>query len=286
MTRTTLKIGARPAGAGGFTLVELLVVIGIIAILVGILLPTLGAARRQANSVKCLASLKQLGDAFKLYAIDYKGTWPVSAYRLPDNDSSKWRAWSDMIAPYVLGRKGRDIQVREDIQQIRLNSVVWGCPEWTRSYDYTKTTGGAQAVNVYTGYGMNYLTPTYLDTGRASDEAIVTQSIPNGNWCKYTTWCKKGADRMLICDSQIEFIYTPPTFNYSTVLTQPWNAGNWGAPNFWVDAGRHMKPGTKERAALKMKTINTLFCDGHAGSVTAGEAWNAIMNPGQDNTKP
>ena len=77
------------AHRSAFTLVELLVVIGIIAVLVAILLPALSRARDQAAKAKCLSNLRNLGNALVLYLNDNKQSFPV-AHR--DNSFKPWSA--------------------------------------------------------------------------------------------------------------------------------------------------------------------------------------------------
>lgn len=64
----------------GFTLVELLVVIGIIALLISILLPSLNAARKQASRISCAANIRSIGQAYQIYAAEYKQEYPPVRY--------------------------------------------------------------------------------------------------------------------------------------------------------------------------------------------------------------
>jgi prepilin-type N-terminal cleavage/methylation domain-containing protein/prepilin-type processing-associated H-X9-DG protein len=65
-----------PRSKHGFTLVELLVVIGIIALLISVLLPALNAARESAARTKCLSNIRQMALAIVMYCTDNKGTFP------------------------------------------------------------------------------------------------------------------------------------------------------------------------------------------------------------------
>jgi prepilin-type N-terminal cleavage/methylation domain-containing protein len=84
------EIAEYRAGRLGFTLVELLIVIGIIALLLGILLPTLGDARRQARIVRCESNIHQLATNLTDYATENRGVYPQNVYL-----TSPGQYWSD-----------------------------------------------------------------------------------------------------------------------------------------------------------------------------------------------
>src|SRR6185503_6008020 len=70
-------MSSRRSRHAAFTLVELLVVIGIIALLIAILMPALAKAREASQKTVCLSNLRQLGTAMQLYATQYKDFIPI-----------------------------------------------------------------------------------------------------------------------------------------------------------------------------------------------------------------
>jgi prepilin-type N-terminal cleavage/methylation domain-containing protein/prepilin-type processing-associated H-X9-DG protein len=82
----------------GFTLIEILVVISIIALLIGIVLPALRRARATAQRIECASNQKQVGLGFHLYAADHQGYIPFAVNRI--DSKTRW-SFDDAIAEYI-----------------------------------------------------------------------------------------------------------------------------------------------------------------------------------------
>ncbi|HZZ42681.1 MAG TPA: prepilin-type N-terminal cleavage/methylation domain-containing protein [Tepidisphaeraceae bacterium] len=298
-----------------FTLVELLVVIGIIALLISILLPALNKARSAANAVKCSSSLKQIFNCMVMYTQDNKGYLPCprveSVYNLgaltfdgsqsadiPGKLISENAHWFDFLGKYTSKVRSAVTAQTTDEQGINSNSIFWGCPTWTGVITASASPQNLIAgVNrIYTGYGMNTwpsFTPT-VAIGSASPPVsesfdFKAGSPANGQWYKITQYTNP-TQRALVADGRLWNIEAKSVPDSASIPGQRLNyypnpySSYGGQTQF--DFYRHGKypavqiadPTTGNFFATGGKVLyNILYADGHVALVTAREeAYSSI----------
>lgn len=140
----------------GFTLIELLVVISIISLLISILLPALGAARRAAQVSGCLSNVRQLGIAQQAHANDYKEriTWEDQTGDLGPRNISH----DEKLAPYD-GRSGSESfwanrGADHMFQAEGVHSPLWICPLDTAPNGWPNNAPDGSTGRVRRSYGV------------------------------------------------------------------------------------------------------------------------------------
>jgi prepilin-type N-terminal cleavage/methylation domain-containing protein/prepilin-type processing-associated H-X9-DG protein len=263
--------------AGGFTLVELLVVIGIIALLVSILLPTLSKAREAANKAKCLSNLRQLGQSNSLYIAQWKG-WAVPGILGNNNDtfpgtSTKVRAtWLNNNA----FRKNLNMPewIAGNGQQ---NHAPAGlvCPTATQANEK----GNNKGMLLNNSYGYNIRHLNYVPK-----PLIIT--LPTASqWNAATEFAGIKANRVRTPSDKIQFMDAMTPFVQPQVSNhyykiqgfEDWkdDATSDGQTEDTYTAYRHAKDKKSNSAQ-----VNIVFWDGHAETMQRGDVV-AVKTPQQ-----
>jgi len=289
-----------------FTLVELLVVIGIIALMIAILLPVLGSARRQAARVKCATQLKEFGNAMIMYAHDNNGYLPPPRYEglyeldglrfhhagseVPGQVIREHAKWWHFLRKYLT--KNKAMPQLEDGMAAYMTGIYW-CPSFP---GYSDGSGRAEnyidGVNRnFIGYAMNWWPLLNADTDAATFNAngfpsgtagqATRFNPPTHSWYKLVQY-KKPAEKALVADARDFYLEARRVPVGGTIPGQRLNAANndyspnpVGQSQTMYDFYRHgLYPPIEDPRLLQgwfssnggKVGYNILYADGHVDS--------------------
>ncbi len=242
-----------------FTLVELLVVIAIIAILAAILFPVFARARENARRTSCLASAKQIGLAYQMYATDYDDR----TVRIHTGGSCP--CWPDLLFPYT-----------------KSNQIFSGCPsrgfdaEWQPSDPTVVANVNRGKKNVAFAYNS-----LYASGGTATDGQETTPPVGNPNTDPGLPLAAMPipAETIVFGDSPNQYIvYSGSKTDITINLEPPYDAlGINNAPNI-RRAGASTTNTSQSFVGRHFDGSNFLFADGHAKWLRTSEAARTNSN--------
>jgi prepilin-type N-terminal cleavage/methylation domain-containing protein/prepilin-type processing-associated H-X9-DG protein len=249
-----------------FTLVELLVVIGIIAVLISILLPSLNSARRSAQSVKCLSNLRQVGLGLTQYMNNSKGRLMPSQYSTQTHDSL-WPAtlYSQKLLQAPLDGTPNGVLICPAAKnEASAQLFSYNPPSRTTDLGYALFAGTQAGETIACNYAVNGTTGSGGAWWSSS-----TPKLPYSEWFPFVFWHPNppsGAARPV---AENMFSVKTPT-RIPLVFDGYWAHGQSGT-KFTLRHGKLNGPENERKC-------NVLFLDGHVEGVVGAQLPNATDN--------